>query len=141
MRQMTTRIVAVSIIGGVLFGVMDVLINGNPLAQVLYEAYRPIAKTSVDVVSGIGIDLFYGFVMTGMFLLLYRSLLGQVGLTKGISYALIVWFFRVVMQVASQWMMFNISPVTLIYVLVTGLAEMLAIGVFYGLTLRPTIRK
>ena len=79
--------------------------------------------------------------MAGMFLLLYRSLLGQVGLTKGISYALIVWFFRVVMQVASQWMMFNISPVTLIYVLVTGLAEMLAIGVYYGLTLRPTIGK
>ena len=58
---------------------------------------------------------------------------------KGISFAVLVWFFRVVMGVASQWMMFNVPTEALVYSLVTGLGEMLVLGMLYGLTLRlPT---
>jgi len=41
------------------------------------------------------------------------------------------------MNVASQWMMFNIPSGTLTYMLLAGLGEMLVMGVLYGLTLRP----
>jgi len=131
------RYIVVSIVGGILFGVLDGVINANPLAQRLYRVYQPIARPSIDPVAGILIDLVYGFVMAGVFLLLYTSLPGETGLVKGISFALLVWFFRVVMYVASQWMMFTIPGEALLYSLVTGLGEMLILGVLYGLSLKP----
>ena len=129
--------VIVSIISGILFGVLDGVIHANPLAQRLYQVYKPIAKTSINPLAGIMIDLVYGFVMAGVFLLLYKSLPGETGLVKGMSFAFLVWFFRVVMYTASQWVMFNIPIEALLYSLVTGLGEMLILGVLYGLTLKP----
>ena len=129
--------IIVSIISGMLFGVLDGVINANPLAQRLYQVYKPIAKTSINPLAGIMIDLVYGFVMAGVFLLLYKSLPGETGLVKGMSFAFLAWFFRVVMYTASQWVMFNIPIEALLYSLVTGLGEMLVLGALYGLTLKP----
>jgi hypothetical protein len=133
---MATYIV-VSIVGGILFGILDGLINANPVAQRLYAVYKPIAKTSLNIVAGVAIDLAYGFILGTVFLLLYTSLPGEIGITKGLSFAILVWLFRVVMSVASTWMMFTVSARTLLYTLFAGLAEMLALGILYGLTLRP----
>jgi len=133
---MTTYIV-LSIVGGILFGILDGLINANPVAQRLYEVYKPIAKTSLNVVAGVAIDLAYGFIMAAVFLLLYTSLPGEAGIVKGLSFAILVWFFRVVMSVASTWIMYTVPARTLLYTLFAGLAEMLALGILYGLTLRP----
>ena len=129
--------VVVSIAGGVLFGVMDGIINANPLAQRLYEAYKPIARTSINALAGMVIDLAYGFIMAGLFLLLFQSLPGASGWIKGLSFGLIAWFFRVLMSVASQWMTFRLPPAALAYTLFMGLGEMLLIGIFFGLTLHP----
>ncbi len=129
------RYLIVSIISGILFGLMDGLINANPFAQKLYTVYEPIAKKTINVPVGIAIDLVYGFLMAGIFLLLYKSLPGNTGVLKGLSFGLMAWFFRVVMQVASQWMMFNIPTGTLMYSLCLGLIEMLVLGLFYGITL------
>lgn len=57
----------VSIAGGILFGVMDGVINANPFAQSLFAVYKPIAKTSVNFIAGILIDLAYGFIMAAVF--------------------------------------------------------------------------
>jgi len=133
-----TRYVIVSLVSGILFGVLDGLINANPLAQRLYAVYKPIARTSLNPVAGIAIDIFYGFVMAGLFLVLYNSLPGETGLVKGISFALMLWFFRVLMYVATQWMMFNVPVAALLYTLVTGLGEVLILGILYGLTLKPS---
>ncbi len=130
--------IIVSLVSGILFGVLDGVINANPLAQRLYQVYKPIAKTSINPLAGIMIDLVYGFVMAGVFLLLYQSLPGETGLVKGLSFAFLVWFFRVVMYTASQWVMFNVPIEALLYSLVTGLGEMLMLGGLYGLTLKPT---
>lgn len=131
--------IIISVISGILFAVLDGVINANPLAQQLYKVYAPIAKTALNPLMGIVIDLLYGFAMGGIFLLLYESLPGEIGLIKGLTFALMAWFFRVVMQVASQWMMFIVPGKTLLYTLVAGLGEMLVLGVLYGLTLHPTI--
>jgi len=88
------RYFIVSIIGGVLFGVMDAGISANSYAREVYEVYRPIARTHVNIAAGIMIDLGYGFVMAGLFLLLYSSLPGETGLVKGLSYGALAWFFR-----------------------------------------------
>jgi hypothetical protein len=132
-----TAYIVVSIISGILFGVLDGFIHANPLAVKLFEVYRPIARTSVNFVAGILIDLAYGFILAGLFLLFYTSLPGELGIVKGICFALIVWFLRVVMSAASQWMMFTIPWKTALYELGSGLGEMLILGILYGITLRP----
>jgi hypothetical protein len=133
------RYILVSVASGILFGILDGVTNANPLAQRLYEVYKPIARTSINPLAGIVIDLVYGFVMAGVFLLLYKSLPGDTGIVKGVSFAFLAWFFRVVMYSASQWVMFNIPVEATLYSLVTGLGEMLILGVLYGLTLKPAI--
>ncbi len=133
---MTTYII-ISLISGILFGVLDGLIHANPLAAKLFEVFKPISRTSLNFVAGIFIDLAYGFILAGLFLLLYNSLPGETGIVKGISFALVVWFLRVVMSVLSQWMMFNVPVKTLLYDLGSGLGEMLILGILYGITLQP----
>jgi len=129
--------IVISIISGILFGVLDGVIHANPAAQRLYEVYKPIAKTSLNPLTGILIDLAYGFIMAAIFLFLYPSLPGESGSMKGMVFGLLVWFFRVVMSAASTGMMFNVPIQTITYDLVTGLGEMLLLGLLYGLTLRP----
>ena len=131
--------IIVSIVSGILFVVMDGFINANPLAQKLNKVYKPMAKTSMNIPAGIVIDLVYGFIMAGVFLILYYSLPGELGLVKGISFAFLAWFFRVVMQTGSQWMMFKVPIRTHLYTLVAGLGEMLLLGILYGVTLTPGV--
>ncbi len=131
------RYVVVSLAGGLLFGTLDALIHANPLAQRLFAFYQPIARTSLNPVTGMVIDVVYGFVMAMIFLLLYPSLPGESRLLKGISFALLAWFFRVVMDAASHWMMFQAPPAALLYSLAAGLVEMLILGILFGLALRP----
>jgi len=132
-----TSYIIVSVISGILFGIMDGLINANPIATKLYEVFKPVAKASVNIVAGMMIDLAYGFILAGLFLLVYTSLPGGAGLVKGICFALMVWFLRVVMNVASQWMMYKVQWKALLYTLLTGLGEMLILGILYGLALQP----
>jgi len=131
------RFITAGIVSGILFGLMDGLINANPLAQKLFAVFKPIVRTSINVPAGILIDLVYGFAMAAIFLLLYKSLPGETGLMKGISFALFAWFFRVVMYAASQWMMFTIPVSAVAYTLIMGLCEMMILGMLYGLTLKP----
>jgi hypothetical protein len=127
----------VSLVAGVLFGALDGFINMLPPARRLLTAYGQVVRPSVNVTAGVIIDLAYGFVMAGLFLLLYRSLPGAAGWTKGLSFGVLAWFFRVLMSVLSQWMMFKLPLSGLAYTLFGGLGEMLLIGLFLGITLRP----
>ncbi|MBN1699914.1 MAG: hypothetical protein JW881_20565 [Spirochaetales bacterium] len=131
------RYVIVSLINGIVFGVIDGLINVNPFAQKIYQIYKPIAKTSINAPAGIVIDILYGFIMGFIFLILYSALPGSNGLIKGIVFALIIWFFRVFMSAVSSWMMFNVPITTLLYTAATGLVEMLIIGIIFGAFLKP----
>jgi hypothetical protein len=122
------RYLLVGASSGILFGILDAIINANPLARRIYAVYKPIANTSVNIPLGVSIDIVHGLAMAAAFLLLYGSLPGQAGLLKGINFALLIWFFRFVMCAASQWMMFNVPPETMIYSVVTGLGQMLIIS-------------
>lgn len=126
-----------SIAGGLLFGLMDGLINANPLAVRLYAVFKPIARTTINAPAGLVVDLVYGFILAGLFLVLYPSLPGPTGWVKGLTYGLLVWFFRVVMGVISQWMMYTLPVDALLYTLAAGLLEMLVLGLLFGLVVRP----
>ena len=129
------RYLLVSVGSGILFGVMDGMIHANPLAQKLFKVFQPIAKKTINVPVGIVIDLIYGFALAGGFLLLQASLPGGSGFVQGLVFGGLVWFARVVMQAASQWMMYTVPASALLYTLATGLLEMLVLGALYGVLL------
>ncbi len=130
------RLILVCIINGMIFGILDGLINANPMARKLFETYKPISKDIINVPAGIIIDLIYGFVMGFVFLLLYNSLPGSTGVVKGLSFGTVIWFFRVFMNIVTTWMTLKIPVKTLIYTGITGLLEMMVIGLIYGLFLK-----
>jgi hypothetical protein len=129
--------ILISIAGGVLFGVLDGLLNANPIAVKLYKPYESIARKSINMPAGIVIDLAYGFILAAIFILLYKSLPGGTGVLKGISFGILIWFLRVVMYAASNWMMFDVPLSTILYTLAAGLVEMLLLGLLYGIGLKP----
>ncbi len=62
-----TRFIIVGAVSGILFGMLDGMINANPLAQRLFEVYKPIARTSINVPAGLIIDLTYGIALAFLF--------------------------------------------------------------------------
>jgi hypothetical protein len=130
------RILAVGLAAGLMFAVMDGLINANPMAQRLYAFYRPIVRESVNAPLGVLFDLVSGIVMAILFVALKPAFPGGWAI-RGIAFGLLAWFFRVAMGSASQAVMFRIPASALVYALLTGLAEMVALGLLYGALLKP----
>ena len=131
------RYLMVAVGSGLLFGLMDALINANPLARRLFRVFEPIARKSINMAAGVILDLVYGFALAALFLLLQGSLLGGSHISQGLFFGLLLWFLRVAMQAASQWVMLKLPAATLLYTLISGLVEMLVLGLLYGLTLAP----
>ncbi len=133
--MITFRVLAVGAGIGVVFAILDGLLNANPVAQRAYEAYRPIARQSVNAPLGLSFDIVSGVVMAILFVSLMPALPGG-PVVKGLAFGLMVWFFRVAMGVAAQAVMFNIPGSALAYMLIAGLVEMSILGLLYGLALR-----
>lgn len=134
---MSFRLIAVGLGAGLLFAILDVLLNANPLAQRLYAVYKPIARPSVNAALGVCFDLVSGVVMAALFWALAPALPGG-ALTRGLAFGVMAWFFRVAMGVAAQAVMFNVPATALAYTLATGLIEMSILGLVYGAALRPS---
>jgi hypothetical protein len=130
------RFIIAAILTGLFFGIMDGFIHGNVYAVKLMECYKPLARPSINIPLGLMIDLFYGFVITGIFIFILPVLPSEYGLINGLLYGLGMWFFRVLMSVASNWIMFTVPGKTLLYVLITGLVEMILLGILNGLLIK-----
>lgn len=130
------RFIIAAVVTGILFGAMDGFINGNALAAKLMECYKPIAKSTINIPAGILIDLLYGFAITAVFIAVKPVLPSESMIIKGLVFGAGIWFFRVLMNVVSSWMMFNIPLKTLVYLLFAGLAEMLVLGILNGLIIK-----
>jgi hypothetical protein len=124
--------VIVGLAGGIIFLLLDFVLNVNPLAQRLSEPYRPIARKEMPLTAAVVIDLVSGLAMAGIFLLLRPAFPGGPVVGAGISFGLLTWFFRVLMNELSQWVMFDIPLKTHLYSVGAGLLEMLALGLFYA---------
>jgi hypothetical protein len=127
------RQVLVGVVAGVAFLILDGVLNANPLAQRLYAAYQPIAKPGVNALAGSAIDLAYGIVLVLLFVTLRPSLPGQTNLTKAVSFGLIVWFLRVGMRVAGEWVMLAVPVRVHAYTLIAGLVQMLIVACIIAL--------
>ncbi len=134
------RYVAASCAVGVAFVLLDAILNANPIAQGAYAAFAPLARSELVLLPAVTIDVVYGFVLCAVFVGVQGGLPGRTPLSKGVSFGLLVWFFRVIMGAAAQWVMFDIPAVTVAYSVGAGLVEMLVIGVLVGLLTLPEVR-
>ncbi len=134
-----TSYIIVSIISGILFGIMDGLINANPIANKSVQSLQGHCE-NLDQFCGRNDSSTWrmGSFWPPYSCFYIQACRAKSGLLKGISFAVMVWFFRVVMSVASQWMMYKVPGKALLYTLLAGLGEMLILGILYGLALQPT---
>ena len=56
-----------SLLVGFIFGILDGLIHANPIAENLYDVYKPIARDTINITVGILIDIVYGYILCGIF--------------------------------------------------------------------------
>ncbi len=129
------RIAWVGVGAGLVFAILDGVLNANPLAQRLFAFYKPVAREAVRAPLGLAFDLISGVVMAGLFVLLAPALPGG-PVVKGLCFGAIAWFFRVAMGVAAQAVMLNAPGAALMYSLAAGLLEMSILGMMYGAALR-----
>ncbi len=120
---------------GALFAVLDGVLNANPLAQRLLGYLKPVARERISVAAGLAVDLAWGFAMSGVFVVLHGSLPGQLPVVKGLSFAILAWFFRVLMRAGTDVVMLKVPPAAVIYQIAAGALEMALIGILYGLLL------
>ncbi len=118
--------------GGVIFVLLDFVLNVNPLAQRLAKPYKPIARKAMPLVAAVLIDVLSSLAMAGIFLLLRPAFPGSTIVGAGLSFGLLAWFFRVLMGSLSNWIMFETPPTTHLYSIAAGLLEMVALGLFYA---------
>ena len=130
------RYIIAALLTGLLFGIMDGIIHANPYAEKILACYKPLARESINVPMGILIDIFYGFIISVVFFALMPAFPSEIGIIKGIIFGFGMWFFRVLMGVVSDWMMYDIPSETINYLLLTGLVEMLILGIVNGLILK-----
>lgn len=124
------RLLLAGSITGILFGLCDAVLGfiSMSLFQLpLFASDPALWKTTFNPVMGLVVDFIYGLLLALIFAVLYPSLPGR-RWGKGLSFALILWFLRVVMGVVSMRVMLNVPDPILGYWLVSGLAEMLVLG-------------
>lgn len=122
---------------GALFGVLDRIIKQNPVAERLYQRVKYPVAGPRRYPDAIFVDLVYGAVMVAAFLLVYNRLPGDSTLAKGISFGLVIWFFRIGLNAVFLGYRFRLNHRLLLYLLVTGLGEYLAQGLLIGLLVQP----
>jgi hypothetical protein len=130
------RLLVAGIVASVLFLVLDGLlgITGGLIGQQVFgvtAGQPPQAKMMIGLI----FELINGFMLALIYAVIHRGLPGQ-GWQKGISYGLIVWGLRVVMWAFSTYMLTDMSPVLIIITVVTGLIEVLILGVVIALIYR-----
>jgi hypothetical protein len=110
------------------------------VATRLLDEFSPIAKSTINIPAGVLVDFIFGFGISAIFLLIRDSVPGKSRIMKGINFGLGLWFLRVLMGVATYCVMFDISLPTLGYIGLTGLAEMVMLGIINALIIYPKLK-
>ena len=85
------RYIIVGLASGLLFAILDGVIHANPLARKLYAVYQPIARTSLNPLVGLAIDIAFGFIMAIVFLLIRSTRARSQSIGKNIPFWTAFW--------------------------------------------------
>jgi hypothetical protein len=125
------RLIVAGIAASVLFLVLDAVLGmagGFIGAQVFGLPFEQPPGIEDKMMIAPVFELINGFMLAVIYAVIHPSLPGR-GWKKGISYGLIVWGLRVVMWAFSTYMMTDMAPVLIVINVVTGLIEVLILGI------------
>ena len=125
------RLIVTGIAASVLFLVLDMMlgaVGGLVVANVFGVPFDQPPGIEAKIKFGLLFELINGFMLALIYAVIYRCLPGR-GWQKGMSYGLIVWGLRVVMWAFSTFMMTDMSPALIAITVMTGLIEVLILGV------------
>jgi hypothetical protein len=125
------RLVVAGIVASVLFLVLDAALGtagGFIGAQVFGVPVEQPSGFEAKMKFGLIFELINGFMLAVIYAVIHPSLPGR-GWKKGISYGLLVWGLRVVMGAFSTYMMTDMPPILIAINVVTGLIEVLILGI------------
>jgi len=125
------RLVVAGIVASVLFLVLDAALGtagGFIGAEVFGLPVEQPPGFEAKMKFGLIFELINGFMLAVIYAVIHPSLPGR-GWKKGISYGVLVWGLRVVMGAFSTYMMTDMSPILIAITVVTGLIEVLILGI------------
>jgi hypothetical protein len=125
------RLLAAGIAASVLFLVLDAALGtagGFIGAEAFDLPFEQPPGIEAKMKFGLIFELINGFMLAVIYAVIHPSLPGR-GWKKGISYGLLVWGLRVVMGAFSNYMMTDMSPTLIAITVVTGLIEVLILGI------------
>jgi cellulose synthase/poly-beta-1,6-N-acetylglucosamine synthase-like glycosyltransferase len=125
------RLVVAGIVASVLFLVLDAVLGmagGFVGAQVFGLPFEQPPGIENKIMISPVFELVNGFMLAVIYAVIHSSLPGR-GWKKGIRYGLLVWGLRVVMWAFSTYMMTDTHPVLIVVNVVTGLIEVLILGI------------
>jgi hypothetical protein len=140
------RLIVAGVAASVLFLVLDMMlgaVGGLVAADVFGVPFDQPPGIQAKIKFGLLFELINGFMLALIYAVIYRCLPGQ-GWHKGISFGLIVWGLRVVMWAFSTYMMTDLPPALIAITVVTGLIEVLILGVVIAAIYRdgvPNVQK
>jgi hypothetical protein len=125
------RLLIAGAVASVLFLVLDMALGmagGLVGAKLFGLANQQPSGIETKMKFGLVFELINGFMLAAIYAVIHSSLPGR-GWVKGISYGFIVWGLRVVMWAFSTYMMTDMAPISIAITVVTGLIEVLILGV------------
>jgi hypothetical protein len=125
------RLLVAGFVTAVLFLVLDAILGmagGFIGTQVFGLPIEQPPGIEAKIAIGFIFELINGFMLVVIYAVIHPSLPGR-GWKKGISYGLLVWGLRVVMWAFSTYMMTDMPPISIAITVVTGLIEVLILGV------------
>ncbi len=124
----TVKIFSTCLITGILFILFDMLFA--ILISPIFSLYSGLTvfKIPPDIMAGMVFDIVNGFILVGVFSVIYTGLPGT-GWRKGLNYGLIVGLLRVVMMSFSVIVMYSVPLGFVVATLITGYIEIVILCV------------
>jgi hypothetical protein len=137
MKMNVKRLVMTGIVTAILFLVLDMVLGagGGLMAQALGVPSTQPSGIEAKIPFGLIFEVVNGFMLAVIYAIIQPSLPGR-GWQKGLSYGLVVWGLRVVMWAFSTYMMTDMSPILIVITVITGLIEVLILGIVIAIVYR-----
>jgi hypothetical protein len=131
------RLVVTGIVAAILFLVLDMVLGagGGLITQAFDASIAQPPGIEAKIKFGLIFEVVNGFMLALIYAIIQPSLPGR-GWQKGLSYGLLVWGLRVVMWAFSTYMMTDMSPILIVITVITGLIEVLILGIVIAIIYR-----
>jgi len=132
------RYALISVLAGSIMLILDAVFDNSEFAKRISLPLNPIRRKNNTLARSLAVNISFGFIFAGFYLISYRSLPGLPGsFFRSLYFATIVWILSVVFKAMSQWVEFDFTGSFLLYSVLSGFIKILSINILFHYLLRP----